>query len=94
MLNNFNNHIFKTEVLRVIHVGLLCTQEVPSLRPSMSMALRMLAKTDEPLPPPSNPPFVDETTMELNDLPENPRYHNGDNSASIASVSQSDFFPR
>ncbi|KAJ0720833.1 putative non-specific serine/threonine protein kinase [Helianthus annuus] len=54
--------------LKVVHVGLLCTQEGPSLRPSMSAALKMLAKTDEPLATPSNPPFIDENTMELNSI--------------------------
>ncbi|KAE9449925.1 hypothetical protein C3L33_18167, partial [Rhododendron williamsianum] len=93
--NYHHNPSVKNEVLRVIHIGLLCTQEAPSLRPSMSKALQMLAKTNEHLPPPSNPPFVDEKTMELNDTCENPAHPlNGDNSASVASVSHSSFYPR
>ncbi|XP_058192979.1 cysteine-rich receptor-like protein kinase 2 [Rhododendron vialii] len=96
MLHNYHhNPSVKNEVLRIIHIGLLCTQEAPSLRPSMSKALQMLAKTNEHLPPPSNPPFVDEKTMELNDTGENPAHpFNGGNSASVASVSHSSFYPR
>lgn len=95
MLQNYYNSSFKSEVHRVIHIGLLCTQEAPSLRPTMSTALRMLAKKEETLPAPTNPPFVDETTMEFNDTMENPRPHlrNGD-ADSNASMTFSSFQPR
>ncbi|KAH7858424.1 hypothetical protein Vadar_023752 [Vaccinium darrowii] len=96
MLHNYHHNAnIKNEVSRVIHIGLLCTQEAPSLRPSMSKALQMLAKMNDHLPTPSNPPFVDEKTMELNDACENPTYPlNGDNSTSVANVSHSSFYPR
>ncbi|KAL7110327.1 hypothetical protein ACP275_05G018300 [Erythranthe tilingii] len=92
----FHNYVnLKNEVLRVVHVGLLCTQEIASLRPTMSKALLMLAKKDEELPQPTNPPFMDEKTMELNDTSEitsSPlNYGNGD---SVATVSHSVFYPR
>ncbi|KAI3728327.1 hypothetical protein L6452_16961 [Arctium lappa] len=48
----------KKEVEKVVQIGLLCTQEVPSLRPTMSMALQMLSKNIHPLPLPSNPAFL------------------------------------
>ncbi|KAL6577895.1 Cell division control protein 2 [Orobanche minor] len=95
MQQNYHNVNIKNEMLRVVHVGLLCTQEVPSLRPSMSKALPMIVNNKEELPAPTNPPFMDEKTMELNDtsvitsLPTD--YDNG---ASIASISQSIFYPR
>ncbi|KAK3028206.1 hypothetical protein RJ639_039489 [Escallonia herrerae] len=90
-LHNYHNN----EILRVVHVGLLCTQEIPSLRPSMSKALNMLAKKEEHLPPPTNPPFIDEKTMELNDPNENPSYPvNATNSDSVATVSNNSFHPR
>ncbi|CAA3015713.1 cysteine-rich receptor kinase 2 [Olea europaea subsp. europaea] len=88
MLHNYHNVNVKNEILRVVHVGLLCTQEIPSLRPSMSRALQMLVKKEEHLPAPTNPPFMNEKTMELNNAPENPSSH------SIASISQSIFYPR
>ncbi|KAL0372368.1 UNVERIFIED_CONTAM: Cysteine-rich receptor-like protein kinase [Sesamum calycinum] len=93
MLHNYHINI-KNEILRVVHVGLLCTQEIPLLRPSMSKALKMLVK-NENLPAPTSPPFTDEKTMELNDTSEN--FSSGlehGNAASVASVSQSIFYPR
>ncbi|MCD7467170.1 hypothetical protein HAX54_004447 [Datura stramonium] len=74
----------KNEVARVLHVGLLCTQEIPTLRPSMSKALQMFVKKEEELPPTTKPPFLDEKTMELKE----------GNSASIANLSHSSFYPR
>ncbi|KAL6983724.1 Cell division control protein 2 [Sarracenia purpurea var. burkii] len=95
LLNYYHNTNVKSEASRVVHIGLLCTQEVPSLRPSMSKALQMMAKKNEHLPPPSNPPFMDENTMELNDTRENPCYPlNSNNSSSVACVSHSSFYPR
>ncbi|KAL6294479.1 hypothetical protein ACE6H2_002621 [Prunus campanulata] len=66
MLQNCNDDV-KDEILRVVQIGLLCTQESPSLRPKMSKALQMLTKKEQHLPAPANPPFIDEKTMELND---------------------------
>nr|GEZ54637.1 cysteine-rich receptor-like protein kinase 2 [Tanacetum cinerariifolium] len=95
MMHIYPNSICQEEAIKVVHIGLLCTQEDPSLRPSMSRVLKMLAKDDEPLPAPSNPPFMDEKTMELNDIRQNLRhYFNRDDSGSVATVSQSHFFPR
>ncbi|KAA8533167.1 hypothetical protein F0562_033300 [Nyssa sinensis] len=95
MLHNYHNSSIKNDVLRVVHIGLLCTQEAQSLRPSMSKALVMLVKNEEHLPAPSNPPFIDEKTMELNDMHENPCYPlKAISSDSIATVSQNSFYPR
>ncbi|KAJ0675184.1 putative non-specific serine/threonine protein kinase [Helianthus annuus] len=92
MMRNNNN---QKEAIKAIQVGLLCTQEDPSLRPSMSTVLKMLAKDDEPLPPPSNPPFMDEDAMELNMITHKLyQYFNTDDSCSIATVENSHFFPR
>ncbi|KAG2701961.1 hypothetical protein I3760_06G069100 [Carya illinoinensis] len=95
MLHNHHNSNIKNEILRVVHIGLLCTQEIPSLRPTMSKALQMLTKEEEHLPKPTNPPFVDETTMELNNTCEDSFYHpKAGMSDSIATVSKSSFRPR
>lgn len=94
MMQHYVNTNDLKEIKKVIQVGLLCTQEAPSLRPSMSIVLKMLAK-DETLPLPSNPPFIDEKTMELNDISDKLQFYNyGDNDCSIATVSHSDFYPR
>ncbi|KAL2510415.1 Cysteine-rich receptor-like protein kinase 2 [Forsythia ovata] len=79
MLHNYCNIDVKKEILRVVHVGLLCTQEIPSLRPSMSKAIEMLVMKEEHLPTPTNPPYIYET-IELNDNHPNP--------ASVATTSQ------
>lgn len=96
MLNNHpNSSSIKNEVRRGIHIGLLCTQEAASLRPSMSRVLLMLMKKDEKLPPPSNPPFIDEKTMELTDAFEDQSYPPIPKATvSIATVSSSSFRPR
>ncbi|KAF7809322.1 cysteine-rich receptor-like protein kinase 2 [Senna tora] len=89
---NHNSNV-RDAILRVVHIGLLCTQEIPSLRPSMSRALQMLTKKEEHLPAPSNPPFIDESTMELQDTHDDPFYPL--NAAdSIATMSHSSFYPR
>ncbi|OVA19860.1 Protein kinase domain [Macleaya cordata] len=95
-LHNYDNNInIKEEILRVVQIGLLCTQEVPSLRPSMSTVLHMLSQKNEQLPLPANPPFMDEKTMELNDTREDPRYpFNANSIYSNATASDGSFCPR
>ncbi|KAG9449844.1 hypothetical protein H6P81_009809 [Aristolochia fimbriata] len=95
MLHNYENgEAIKEEILRVVHVALLCTQENHSLRPPMSRVLRMLQRKEKELPPPTNPPFVDERTMELNDTSDTPqRPLFSSTSYSVGSVSYS-FYPR
>ncbi|PWA90059.1 protein kinase domain-containing protein [Artemisia annua] len=93
MFHTYPKSNFKKEAIKVVHVGLLCTQEDPSLRPSISTALRMLVKDDEPLPPPSNPPFVSD--IEISELEAKiQRYNDDDDTYSVATVSHSQFSPR
>lgn len=91
--NNENSDTTRIEILRVVHVGLLCTQEIPSLRPTMSRALQMLLEGDEQLPLPARPPFTDENTMELNDTSEQ-HQSSVDTAASDATCSMSSVYPR
>ncbi|KAI3516204.1 hypothetical protein L1887_15115 [Cichorium endivia] len=93
MFHTYPKQNIQKEAIKVVHVGLLCTQEAPSLRPSISMALKMLVKDDEPLPTPSNPPFIDDN--EYINLEENlRRFHDDDDLGSVATVSHSRFLPR
>ncbi|KAD2393759.1 hypothetical protein E3N88_40736 [Mikania micrantha] len=92
MFHTYPNHNFKKEAIKVVHVGLLCTQEAPSLRPSISMALKMLVKDDESLPTPSNPPFIGED--DINELQENIQCYRDDDLVSVATVSLDQFYPR
>ncbi|KFK29408.1 hypothetical protein AALP_AA7G130100 [Arabis alpina] len=48
----------KKEVKRVMQIGLLCTQESPQLRPTMSKVIQMVNSTDLVLPTPTKPPFL------------------------------------
>ena len=97
MLHNYRERLnqVKNQISRVVHVGLLCTQEIASLRPIMSKTLQMLTNKEEILPAPTNPPFIDETTMELNDTCDDPCHPlNGDDVGSIANLTHSSFHPR
>lgn len=67
MLNDQTSSKAKKEIQSVVHIGLLCTQVVASLRPTMSMALQMLSKNIEPLPSPATPPYIPETCIHLNE---------------------------
>ncbi|XP_010931353.1 cysteine-rich receptor-like protein kinase 25 isoform X2 [Elaeis guineensis] len=46
------------EVLRCIHIGLLCVQEEPAERPSMASVILMLSSSSVTVPPPSPPAFL------------------------------------
>ncbi|KAG4116098.1 hypothetical protein ERO13_D12G148700v2 [Gossypium hirsutum] len=95
MLHNDNHGSnFRNEIFRVVQIGLLCTQEIPSLRPSMSKVLHLLTKKDEDLSAPTNPPFLDEK-MEFNETSDNECYplNRADND-SIATVTHSSFYGR
>ncbi|KAH7846552.1 hypothetical protein Vadar_015323 [Vaccinium darrowii] len=48
------------EVLRIIQIGLLCTQASPLLRPDVGDVVKWLEHKDLELPNPSKPPFSDE----------------------------------
>ncbi|KAJ6419761.1 hypothetical protein OIU84_029805 [Salix udensis] len=62
------------EIQRVVQIGLLCTQESPNLRPTMTEVVQMLRREEVGLPSPSKPPFTDEL-MELNYLGSFDRHH-------------------
>ncbi|XP_048425688.1 G-type lectin S-receptor-like serine/threonine-protein kinase At4g27290 [Pyrus x bretschneideri] len=51
-----------SEVVRCLHVGLLCVQRVPEDRPSMSSVVLMLSSCDV-LPPPKQPGFYTERSI-------------------------------
>ncbi|KAJ0231946.1 Cysteine-rich receptor-like protein kinase 2 [Hirschfeldia incana] len=63
--NHKDSVTIKFEIVRAVQIGLLCTQEIASLRPSMSKVLQMLKNKKEVLPLPSNPPFLNEKVMEF-----------------------------
>ncbi|XP_019163820.1 PREDICTED: cysteine-rich receptor-like protein kinase 2 isoform X2 [Ipomoea nil] len=81
MLQNCGSSV-RSEASRAVHVGLLCTQEIPSRRPYMSKALEMLMKKEEHLPTPTKPAFTYEKSIEVCEA------------ATNATISQSSFYPR
>ncbi|GMY37160.1 G-type lectin S-receptor-like serine/threonine-protein kinase At1g11330 [Fagus crenata] len=50
---------FETEILRCIHVGLLCVQEFVTDRPTVSIVISMLKSEIIDLPPPKQPAFTE-----------------------------------
>lgn len=48
---------FQGEILRCIHVGLLCMQELAKDRPSISVVLSMICSEIVHLPPPMPPAY-------------------------------------
>lgn len=54
-----------SEVLRCIHVGLLCVQQNPMDRPSMPSVVMMLG-SDSVLPQPKKPGYFMETDLPIN----------------------------
>ncbi|XP_038704813.1 cysteine-rich receptor-like protein kinase 2 isoform X1 [Tripterygium wilfordii] len=93
-LQNYHDGNVKIQILRVVHIALLCTQENPLLRLTMSKALQMLI-TEEILPAPTSPPFMSERSLDLNDICEDPSDpFNTGSSATTASMSNSSFYPR
>ncbi|XP_076922432.1 cysteine-rich receptor-like protein kinase 2 [Bidens hawaiensis] len=89
-----HNHIYdamKKEIESVVHIGLLCIQEVASLRPTISMALQMLSKNVVPLPTPANPPFTPESNTQVNEFSSKLKLNKH---ASVPTVSDISFSPR
>nr|XP_010910239.1 cysteine-rich receptor-like protein kinase 6 [Elaeis guineensis] len=62
---SLGNHCPRSEVLRCIHIGLLCVQENPSDRPNMSQVVVMLSSDSVSLQAPSRPAFcIGKSSME------------------------------
>ncbi|KAJ4880904.1 Cysteine-rich receptor-like protein kinase 29 [Raphanus sativus] len=53
----------RNDILRCIHIGLLCVQEKSSTRPTMASVVLMLCSCSFTLPPPSRPAFVYENEV-------------------------------
>ncbi|PIA61819.1 hypothetical protein AQUCO_00200071v1 [Aquilegia coerulea] len=51
------------EASRVLHIGLLCTQASPELRPAMSTVVKLLTSNHD-LPQPTPPPFLNSSSMQ------------------------------
>lgn len=49
------------EVLRVVQIALLCTQESPIMRPDMTTIIKLLTQEKLEVPLPSKPPFIEDS---------------------------------
>ncbi|CAN6326580.1 unnamed protein product [Urochloa humidicola] len=56
---NLREQCSSEEALQVFHVGLLCAQASPNLRPPMWKVVEMLSGRANVLPRPTQPPFID-----------------------------------
>ncbi|KAM0912900.1 hypothetical protein ACQ4PT_012507 [Festuca glaucescens] len=56
---NLQEECSEREAVKVFHVGLLCAQASPNLRPPMWKVVEMLGRGDRVLPRPTEPPFID-----------------------------------
>lgn len=56
----------RNDILRCIHIGLLCVQESAATRPTMASVALMLNSNSFTLPTPSRPAFVLENVVPLN----------------------------
>ncbi|KAK2440104.1 G-type lectin S-receptor serine/threonine-protein kinase [Trifolium repens] len=68
----FHGTIIPSEILRCIHVGLLCVQQIPEHRPNMSSVVLML-NSEKLLPEPSQPGFYTETARHPIQVESSPR---------------------
>ena len=65
---------FHAEVLKCIQLGLLCVQEIPEDRPSVSMVLSMIESKVTDLPRPSQPGFTQRRIVSDNEAQPNQEY--------------------
>jgi hypothetical protein len=57
------------EVLKCMHIGLLCVQEDPTDRPTISFVLLLLGNESLSLPRPKQPVFVVARVIQTNQIP-------------------------
>lgn len=83
LLGDFPIDVHSTpEVIRSIHVGLLCVQHCPEDRPSMSSVVMMLNNEGE-LPPPKQPGFYVEANAPDNEFSSSQYAHSTGNEITI-----------
>ena len=63
--SNLTDSYSRDEVLRCIHIGLLCVQEDPAARPTMAIVVNMLTSYSVSPPLPQQPAFFVGNKTEL-----------------------------
>ncbi|KAF8029970.1 hypothetical protein BT93_E2403 [Corymbia citriodora subsp. variegata] len=89
----------RTELLRCIHVGLLCVQEVEADRPNMGAVVLMLSSHSTTLPLPSRPAFIlpsipQSDTASRVAVTHSNKYEDGQTQESVNEASITEPYPR
>ena len=85
-----NQEIYdESEVMKCVHIGLLCVQENASDRPDMSSVVSMFCHNANDFPPPKHPAFTSgrKPHVKNDDL-------SGENSTSVNDVTLTDVYGR
>ena len=72
------------QILRCIHIGLLCVQEIAKERPTMATIVSMLNSEIVKLPRPSQPAFIQRQTEHREDPAQ--QNHDSKNSVTVTSL--------
>ena len=88
----------RSEIMRCMHIGLLCVQENVADRPTMASVVLMLSSYSITLPLPSQPPFFMHSSMDteaplLQDS-DSGATRSSDNALSVNDASISELHPR
>lgn len=78
------NPDYVSNILRCIHIGLLCVQEIAKERPTMATVVSMLNSEIVKLPPPSQPAFLLRQTEHRADSAQ--QNHDSNNSVTVTSL--------
>ena len=93
---NLRDSFSHSEVIKCIQIGLLCVQENPEDRPSMTKVVSYLSSLSAEVPLPGEPAFSTDMGMKLNMIDGSSSGQSTNNStiSSINDLSKSTFFPR
>ncbi|KAJ4840040.1 hypothetical protein Tsubulata_049580, partial [Turnera subulata] len=84
MDSTLEDSCIKSQVIRCIHVGLLCVQNLPDDRPTMSCVVAMLTNEEATLPQPKQPGFfLDASSIEKATLGKETTYSRNTISTSV-----------
>jgi len=73
-------------MLRCIHIGLLCVQELPRERPNISTVVLMLISEITHLPPPGKVAFVHKKNSKSAESSQKSQQSNSNNSVTLSEV--------
>ncbi|RHN39087.1 putative protein kinase RLK-Pelle-DLSV family [Medicago truncatula] len=77
---------FESSMLRCIHIGLLCVQELPKERPSISTVVLMLISEITHLPPPGKVAFVHKQNSRSTESSQQSHRSNSNNNVTMSDV--------